>query len=74
MNLREWDAQTKGGRAALAQKLGVTVMTISNLVNGKYKPSLEQIIAINEVTGLTVTELDKELSLLIETVMERGVL
>lgn len=74
MNLKDWDAQTKGGRAVLAQRLGVTVMTISNLVNGKYKPSLQQIIAINEVTGLTVGDLDQELASQIETVMERGIL
>lgn len=74
MNLQEWVTDKKGGRKLLADALGVTNVTVGNIVNGKYKPSIKQCIVINEVTGLNISELDADLAKDIDLIIDKGIL
>jgi len=56
MPIKQWirDARTKANlnQEELADKLGVHKTTVSHWENGRYEPSLQQLLQIEEITGV----------------------
>lgn len=50
MDLSEWIAESGLKREEIAKKLGVSRMTVFNLLEGRYRPSLNTALAVERLT------------------------
>ena len=41
-------------RKALAERLGVSVMTVGNWINGKFRPSIQYVIAMAKLFDMSI--------------------
>lgn len=55
--IREYRIRDRMSQEELAQRVGVRRVTIGNLENGKYNPSLKLAMDIAQVFGCTVEDL-----------------
>lgn len=60
-NLKQWMASQNLTQERLAEKLGVTQGAVSHWLVGRARPSLDVLLDLEEVTGLTLHQLlDKD--------------
>ena len=60
-NLRAWLEENDKTQEWLASKIGATQGSVSHWCIGRYKPGAEMLLALSEITGLTLEQLlDRE--------------
>ena len=60
-NLKTWMASQNLTQEQLAEKLGVTQGAVSHWLVGRWRPNIDTLLDLEELTGLTVHQLlDKD--------------